>query len=243
MNERHGPRPTPPITFAVGGAAAHGPADSLEALALGLRLGATGLASTVWLSADAVPVLHRTGLVGRRLRRAPIGSLSSAALEPGIATLDQLYSRLGSGFELSLELGDPEAIEAVIEVADRHQSDSGDGAGSRLWLCHNDWRRLAPWRPSDETVALVNITRLVEMNQGPERRAAQLSEAGITAVNMPYPDWSAGLVVLFARFGLLAFARDAPHERMLDDLFAMGVDAVYGGHLDRMTSAMSRAGW
>jgi hypothetical protein len=40
----------------------------------------------------------------------------------------------------------------------------------------------------------------------------------------------------------LAFGRDAIHERMLDDLLTMGVDAMYSPHPDRMTDAFRRAG-
>ena len=43
-----------PITFAHRGACAYAPENTLEAFALGLRLGATGLESDVWLTADGV---------------------------------------------------------------------------------------------------------------------------------------------------------------------------------------------
>ena len=42
-----------PIMFAHRGARAHAPENTLEAFALGLRLGATGLESDVWLTATA----------------------------------------------------------------------------------------------------------------------------------------------------------------------------------------------
>ena len=79
-----------------------------------------------------------------------------------------------------LDAKDQRAAEAVVAVA-RAAGDgaSGNGALGRLWICHPDWHLLARWRtdPDFEGVRLVNSTRRKEMRQGPERRAAQLSEA------------------------------------------------------------------
>jgi glycerophosphoryl diester phosphodiesterase len=60
----------PPIGFAHRGARAHAQENTIEAFALGLRLGATGLESDVWLTNDGVPVLDHDGVarVGRRRR-------------------------------------------------------------------------------------------------------------------------------------------------------------------------------
>jgi len=52
----------PPIAFAHRGASAHEQPNTLEAFRLGLRLGATGLESDVWLTADGVPVLDHDGM-------------------------------------------------------------------------------------------------------------------------------------------------------------------------------------
>ena len=46
-----------PIGFAHRGASAHAPENTLEAFELAVRLGAGGLESDVWLTADGVPVL------------------------------------------------------------------------------------------------------------------------------------------------------------------------------------------
>jgi glycerophosphoryl diester phosphodiesterase len=69
-----------------------------------------------------------------------------------------------------------------------------------------------------------------------------LAQAGIDAVNLHQSDWSAGLVTLFHRFGRLAFAWDAQHERVLTDLVRMGVDGIYSDHVDRLVEALSAAG-
>ena len=59
-----------PITFAHRGARAYAPENTLEAFELGLRLGATGLESDVWVSADGVPVLDHDGVIRGRFGRA-----------------------------------------------------------------------------------------------------------------------------------------------------------------------------
>ena len=67
---------TAPLLFAHRGGRAHAPENTLEAFALALRLGATGLESDVWCSADGVPVLHHDGRSGQRVRRRTISTLT-----------------------------------------------------------------------------------------------------------------------------------------------------------------------
>src|SRR5919108_3328270 len=86
----------PPIAFAHRGARAHAPENTIEAFKLALRLGATGLESDVWLTADGEAVLDHDGLVGgpigRWVRRRPIASLTRARLPDHIPTLPDLYA-------------------------------------------------------------------------------------------------------------------------------------------------------
>src|SRR3954467_15942769 len=96
----------PPIAFAHRGARAHAPENRLEAFALARRLGATGLESDVWCTADGVAVLDHDGVVGSRLRRRPIGETPRAALPSHIPTLADLYVECGTDFELSLDVKD-----------------------------------------------------------------------------------------------------------------------------------------
>src|SRR5689334_15712373 len=81
---------TPPIAFAHRGARAHAPENTLEAFHLAQRLGATGLESDVWLTADGVAVLDHDGIVGGRLRRTPINKVQRADLPTSIPTLADL---------------------------------------------------------------------------------------------------------------------------------------------------------
>ena len=205
---------------------------------MALRLGATGLESDVWLTADGVAVLDHDGKVKAGLRSRPIAGLDRRSLPAHVPTLEDLYAECGTGFELSLDVKDPAAAPIVAAVA----RSAGAGAPQRLWLCHPDWELLAEWRKDLDDVRLVNSTKMREMRQGPERRAAQLSAAGIDAVNLHYPEWTGGLTTLFHRFGVLAFGWDAQHDRILHELFDMGIDGVYSDHVDRMVDAMAALG-
>ncbi|HEX3623617.1 MAG TPA: glycerophosphodiester phosphodiesterase [Acidimicrobiales bacterium] len=225
------------MAFAHRGGRAHALDNTIECFQLGLRLGATGLESDVWLTADRVPVLDHDGRVKAGLRSRPIGTVERAALPAHVPTLEALYAACGTAFELSLDVKDPAAAPAVAAVARA----AGGGAPERLWLCHPDWELLASWREELADVRLVDSTKLRDMRRGPERRAAQLSAAGIDAVNMHYADWTGGLTTLFHRFGRLAFGWDAQHERVLRSLVRMGIDGVYSDHVDRMVDVIGSA--
>ena len=67
---------SPPILFAHRGGRAHAPENSMEAFRLAVRLGATGLESDVWCTADGVPVLDHDGRVGRWPRRRAIPTIT-----------------------------------------------------------------------------------------------------------------------------------------------------------------------
>ena len=226
----------PPIGFAHRGAKAHAPENTLEAFSLALRLGATGLESDVWITADGVAVLDHDGVVGSRVRRRSIREIARADLPAHIPSLVDLYAECGTAFELSLDVKDPDAMSPTVEVARA----AGDDAASKLWLCHHDWRQVAEWRTRWPDVRLVDSTRLRALRDGPERRAAQLHEAGIDAINLHESDWTGGLATLFHRFDVLTFGWDAQFDRVLDNLLAMGLDGIYSDHTDRMMEAISR---
>lgn len=226
----------PPLAFAHRGGRAHHPDNTLEAFRHALALGASGLESDVWLTADGVPVLEHDGVVGGLLRRRAIGVLHHRALPSHIPSLEDLYADCGTDFDLSLDVKDPAAAEAVVAVARA----AGDRAVQRLWLCHHDWEQVAAWRTLDPHVRLVDSTRVRRMGKGPERRAAQLRQAGIDAVNLPESEWTGGLATLFHRFDRYAFGWNAQHERQLDNLLDLGIDGVYSDHVDRMLAALGR---
>ena len=226
-----------PIGFAHRGARAHAPENTLEAFSLPLRLGASGLESDVWLTRDGIPVLDHDGVVRGSLRRKrPIADCDRADLPGHIPSLDEMYREVGTNFALSLDVKDPEAARPILSVAESH------GADQRLWLCHHDWQTVAGWRPWSSTVRLVDSTRLKRIQEGPERRASRLEDAGIDAINLHHQDWTGGLVTLFHRFERLAFGWDAQFPHVLAELLVMGIDGLFSDHVDRMVDGFIAAG-
>src|SRR6478752_1534139 len=155
----------PPIGFAHRGASAHAPENTIEAFALARRLGATGLESDVWLTADGIAVLDHDGRVGRRPRRQDIDTVARAELPAHIPTLAELFEHVGTAYELSLDVKDPAAAEATVATA-RAADPTMPG---RLWLCHPDVEVLAGWRAHWPDVRLVASTRRRYLDDGPER--------------------------------------------------------------------------
>ena len=225
----------PPIAFAHRGGRAHRPENTIEAFRHALELGATGLESDAWLTADDVVVLDHDGWASRRgLRRRRIAEVRRSALPPQIPTLADLYEACGTDFELCLDIRDPQTAEATVEVARA----AGPAAPKRLWLCQPDAGLLARWRSEFPDVRLVNSTRVRDVKGGMEKRAAVLAASGVDAVNLHRTEWSGGLVALVHRFERLAFGWDAQHERELHELVRMGIDAVFSDHVDRLMAVL-----
>lgn len=227
----------PPIGFAHRGARANAPENTLEAFRLAVKLGATGLESDVWLTADGEAVLDHDGVVRQGLRKRPIAEVDRAALPEHIPTLDELYADVGTALPLSLDVKDPAAFGRVVAVARA----AGGAALEHLWLCHHRFAQLAEWRQAEPEVHLVDSTFLGRLPDGPERRAAELASTGIEAINLHHSEWTGGLTTLFHRFEVLCFGWDAQFERTLDDLLDTGIDGVFSDHVDRMVDALGRA--
>jgi glycerophosphoryl diester phosphodiesterase len=224
-----------PIGFAHRGARAHAPENTLEAFELGLRLGATGLESDVWLTRDGVAVLDHDGVVRVGRRKRSIADLDRADLPGHVPALTDLFARCGHDYHLSLDLKGAGSGPTVIAVV----REAAPDLMPRLWLCESDVARLTALRPLDPDVRLVNSTKLGRMKEGPERRAAVLSNAGIDAVNLHHTEWTGGLTTLFHRFRRVAFAWDLQFEHALRPLLRMGIDGVYSDHVDTMVDAIA----
>jgi glycerophosphoryl diester phosphodiesterase len=222
----------PPITFAHRGARAHAPENTLEAFGLGLRLGARGLESDVWLTADGVPVLEHDGVVRVRARRRRIAEMARKELPGHIPTVADLLESVGTDYELSLDLKDPAAVAPLLGTV----REFDPAFEHRLWLCHPDLELLTALRPTT-TARLVDSTRLSRISEGPERRAATLRDLGIDALNMHHTDWTGGLAVLVHRFDRYAFGWDLQQPRHLVNALRMGLDGIYSDHVDRMHDA------
>ncbi len=227
---------TPPIAFAHRGARTLAPDNTLDAFTLAVELGATGIESDAWLTADGVPVLAHDGRVRSGLRRRPIRSMQAAQLPAPVPTMAQLYEAVGCDLHVSVDVKDPAAAAPLVAAA---RDAGGDDALRRLWLCSPDWRQAASWRELSPTVRLVDSTRLRQVKEGVEKRAALLAAAGVDALNLHHTDWSPGLTTLVHRFGVHAFAWDCQFERVVAKMLAAGVDGVYSDDVEQMMAAVT----
>ncbi|MBB5788207.1 glycerophosphodiester phosphodiesterase [Jiangella mangrovi] len=224
----------PPVLFAHRGAMAREPENTLPSFELALRLGATGLESDAWVSADGVVVLDHDGVVGPRFRRRPISAVPRAELPAHVPSLEELYAACGTDFELSLDVKDPAAFGPVVSVV------RAAGVPPRTWLCHPSLSVVSRWREEAGDVRLVDSTRVSRLQDGVRGRARTLAARGIDAVNFHWQDWTPIYVDLFHEAGVHAFGWDAQTPKVLDRLLATGVDAVYGNHVDRLVAAAAR---
>ncbi len=222
------------IAFGHRGAAAHAPDNTVESFRLALTLGATGLESDVWVTADGVPVLDHDGVIGPRFRRRRIATLNLNELPDEIPTLANLLDITNGNVPISLDVKDDSAFQPVVETA----REWGEKAEEQLWLCHRELDVLAEWRPRT-SAKLVNSTRLGRINEGIERRLALLHEAEVESLNMFHSDWSGGTVALAHRFQVSAFGWGANHERELAAVIDAGIDGVYSDYVDRMVSVIN----
>lgn len=227
-----------PITFAHRGARAHHPENTLPAFRYALERGASGLETDAWLSSDGEVVLVHDDAVWTRLlgiipRRIAIASTPAARLhELGIPRLADLYEQLGTDYELSIDLKAVGVGERIVDLA----RTAGDA--SRLWLCSPARRVLRPLRELAPEVHLVHSQTRTRLPEAVERHAADLAAAKIDAMNMHHSEWSAGLVALFHRFDVRAFAWDVQEVRHLRRALGYAIDAVYCDYVARMVETV-----
>lgn len=223
-----------PITFAHRGGSADRPENSIAAFRSARERGASGVESDVHLSADGVPVLIHEPVIRRGLRRSRVAALSFDTLSGlGLASLAELYDAIGADLHVSLDLKVADAGDPVIGVA-RERS-----ALDRLWLCSSDLDLLRDLRARERRVRLVHSTTRRAIFDTMERHAATLAESEIDALNMHRTEWTRGLVALFHRFDVRAFAWDAQEVRHLREVLRFGVDAVYCDDVDRMVGVVA----
>jgi glycerophosphoryl diester phosphodiesterase len=235
----HPPPPVPgsPIGFAHRGARAERRENTLDAFSRALELGASGLESDAWITADGVVVLDHDGATGSFWRHRPIAAQPRGALPGHIPSLGELYERVGSDFELSLDVKDPAALQAILAVAD------GVAARPRLWLCHGDARLLAGWRPIAGPARLVDSTSIGRGSDGFDTWLRGLRQDGVDALNLHRREWSPPVVEAVHAAGLGAFGWDAQTRSEISRLLDAGVDGVYSDHVDvLMATIRSRGG-
>jgi glycerophosphoryl diester phosphodiesterase len=227
-----------PITFAHRGARADHPENTIPAFRHALERGARGLETDAWLSSDGQVVLvHDRAVKVRRggiPRKLPVERSTAAELaEHDVPRLADLRAELGTDYELSIDLKSPHVGAAIIaETPD--PADRG-----RLWLCSPSTRALRALREETTDTRLVHSQWRQRLPESLERHAADLAAARIDALNLHHSEWTAGLVTLFHRFAVQAFAWDVQEVRHLRAMLRMGTDAVYCDHVDRMVATVA----
>jgi glycerophosphoryl diester phosphodiesterase len=223
-----------PITFAHRGGRADGPENTLPLFRRALAHGADGLESDARLSADGEVVLVHDAVAkrGRRRRRVDVSTAAQLA-DLDVPRLAELYAELGGAYELSLDVYDPKAPVPTVEVA------AAAGADDRLWVCSGSVTTLEEIGALGTRARRVHSIRRRAITGSVERHAARLAELGIDVCNMHHTDWTAGLVELYHRFDVRAFAWDVQEVRHLRAVLAMGIDAVYSDHVDRMVATVT----
>jgi glycerophosphoryl diester phosphodiesterase len=223
-----------PITFAHRGGRADGLENTLPLFRRALAHGAAGLESDARLSADGEVVLVHGAVAkqGRHRRRVETSTAAQLA-ELAVPRLADLYGELGGDYELSLDVYDPRATGPTLEVA------VAAGADHRLWVCSGSVTTLEEIGALGTLARRVHSIRRRAVTGSVERHASRLAELGIDVCNMHQTDWTAGLVQLYHRFDVRAFAWDVQEVRHMRALLAMGIDAIFSDHVDRMVATVS----
>lgn len=227
----------PRIGFAHRGGRKHGKDNTIECFQAALEMGASGLETDMWLTRDGVAVLKHFGFVRSGLISRPISWTPFNALPAEIPRLEDLYERLGTKFELSIDVKAGIAGAEAIAVA----NEAGADAISKMWLCHWDLKRLRAWRVTSSDVRLVNSVRKLTIREGIEKRARRLAAIGTDALNLRADEWEAADVEVLHSHGVLAFAWNAHDSTTLAKLLTIGIDAVYSDDVPMMIEMLKQS--
>ena len=203
--------------------------NTLAAFERALNLGARGLETDIGLTLDGAPVLLHPRLLTRR--GVDVSRLRRSELPPAIPTLASLYERCGVDFDLSLDMGQPRAAEAVVEIAKRH------GAFPRLWLTYWHLPMLTQWRAFWPQVRLVYPTIPVGHRRGTEAMN-RLSAIGVDAINVYHAFSTRRLIDAGHTRGLHVFAWGLRRRRSIERAVANGIDGMYCDDVEAMVKAI-----
>jgi glycerophosphoryl diester phosphodiesterase len=220
------------ITFAHRGARLEQPENTLRAFRRARELKASGIETDVWLSADGEVVCTHDASVRVGLRRRRVSTMTAAELAAlEIPRLADVYEELGTAFELSVDVKESAVAGPLVGVARAYD------ALERCWVCASDLNVLRGLR-AERRVKLVHSTRRRSISAPLERHAHELASAGIDAMNLHHTEWTAGLVSLFHRFGLRAFAWDVQEVRHIRGVLRMDIDGIYCDRPDRLVATV-----
>lgn len=225
-----------PIAFAHRGARAYARENTLESFQLAAKLGANGVETDAWLTADGHVVLDHDGVVPSRLRRPrPISEVALKNLPQHIPSLDAFFEACGTNLHVSIDVKDDNTLKPIIDSAKNARMPL-----DKLWLCHHRIEFTLEARKQFSDVRIVDSSRLKRIKEGLEMRCALLAQHGVDVLNMHISDWNGGLVTTAHKFGLHAFGWDVQFSHALHDAVRMGLDGVYSDYTDRLVDAYSQ---
>ena len=222
-----------PIAFAHRGAKAHARENTIDAFALALRLGATGLESDVWLTADGVPVLDHDGVVRVQRRKRSIADLRRDQLPAHIPTLADLFERCGTDYHLSLDLKDDAVGPAVIDVV----RETAPDIAPRLWLCHPRYEELVALRPLDDASSWSTrpgCSASARVPSDARRRSPSVASMASTCTT---PTGTVASSRCSTASTALRSAGTCSTSTSCVRRLRMGLDGVYSDHVDGMVDA------
>ena len=202
---------------------------------MALKLGANGLETDAWMTADGEVVLDHDGVHRAGVRKKSILSVTRDSLSPNIPSFLEFLMICPSGVHVSVDVKDISAASVMVSQAREFNFPL-----ENLWLCHHNIDDVLQLRRSFSDVRVVDSTRLNKIKEGPEMRAALLAENGVDALNMHISDWSGGLASLVHRFEILAFGWDAQFAPAIETGLRMGLDGLYSDHVDRLVDAYQK---
>ncbi len=205
--------------------------NTLPAFVRALEMGATGLETDIGLTADGVPILEHTGISLRRgLQTAKLTRDHLPATTP---SLRDLYERCGNTFELSIDMAQPRAVEAVVAVTT--ECDAFD----RLWLTY--WRlpTLVAWRQRWPQVHLAYPSMPIRLSVA-MHLIDRLADAGVDALNVHHRFCRERLIDYAHVRGVRLFAWGIRSSRPLQRVVLLGIDGVYCDHVEMMVQILGQ---
>jgi glycerophosphoryl diester phosphodiesterase len=148
-----------------------------------------------------------------------------------VPSLQDLYEQCGTDFDLSLDMAQPRAVEAVVQVAGQF------GALDRLWLTY--WRlpELRAWRQRWPNIHLVYPSLPLRFS-----RAAllvdRLATEGVDVLNLHHRVCRARLVDYAHEKNIRIFAWGIRSAGPLRRVIHLPVDGVYCDNIEAMVDAL-----
>jgi len=205
--------------------------NTVPAFARALATGCE-LESDARISADGVAVLVHDAYIRRCPLIRRVNHRTAAQLSVwGVPTLDDLYSALGTDFQLSIDLKVAAAGALLLAAAERFE------ATERLWLVSDRLDVLADLRARSSTVRLVHESKAGSFGDGRDH-SDRLAAAAVTAQNTAVNGWAPAAVAYSHACGVLAFGSLVNNRTAFDQAATLGLDALYTDRLDLAEAAI-----